>query len=43
MEHSQKFELVKKYYEAGRWTKKMVQNAVGKWITEDEAKEIIGE
>jgi hypothetical protein len=41
MEHSKKFNTVKTYYESKRWTKTMVLNAVGKWITEDEAKEIL--
>lgn len=41
--HSKKFEKVKAYYEAGRWTKPMVKNAVGRWITEVEYLEITGE
>ena len=33
MEHSEKFELVKSYYDAGIWSKKAVKNAVKKgWI-----------
>lgn len=40
---SQRFEKVKRYYESGLWTKEMVLNAAGRWITEAEAKEIIGE
>ncbi len=44
MEHSPKFELVKRYYDEGRWSKKAVHNAVGKgWITADEYEEITGE
>lgn len=44
MEHSAKFEKVKKYYESGFWNKLMVANAVVKgWITEDEYKEITGD
>lgn len=44
MEHSQKFELVKSYYETGRWSKKAVRNAVIKgWITAEEYEEITGE
>jgi hypothetical protein len=43
MEHSPKFNTVLAYYQAGRWSKKMVQNAVGKWITEAEAEEILNE
>lgn len=44
MEHSQKFELVKNYYDAGLWKKKAVRNAVTKgWITASEYEEITGE
>lgn len=39
-EHSSKYETVKRYYEKGLWTVVMVQNAVGRWITEEEAEEI---
>ena len=41
--HSKNFEKVKKYYDSGMWTLAMVRNAVGKWITEEEFKEITGE
>lgn len=38
------FEKIKKWYEAGMWTKKQVRNAVLKGkITEDEYTEITGE
>ena len=40
MEHSPKFNIVKAYYDAKRWTRAMVMNAVCKWITEAEADEI---
>ena len=41
---SKKFNLVKKYYEQGLWSKKRVRDAVLKgWITADEYKEITGE
>lgn len=40
--HSKKFETVKRYYHAGVWTKKMVWNAVGRWITAEEFEEIVG-
>lgn len=40
---SQHYEEVKEYYATGRWTKKMVWNAVGRWITPDEYKLITGE
>ncbi|MBQ8300274.1 MAG: XkdX family protein [Clostridia bacterium] len=42
-EHSKNFEKVKKYYDEGIWNKARVHNAVGKWITEEEYKEITGE
>lgn len=44
MEHNKKFEKIKRYYDLGKWTKSMVQDAVDKgWITEDEYYEIVGE
>lgn len=48
MEHSAKFEKVKRYYEAGIWTKEMVRNAAknpknNPWITGAEAEKIIGD
>ena len=44
MGHSEKFELVKGYYDEGRWKKKAVRNAVVKgWITAAEYEEITGE
>ena len=42
-EHSPKFEKVKSYYDKGLWTKAMVHNAVGRWITGAEYQEITGE
>lgn len=42
--HSEKFEMVKKYYIMGLWNIERVRNAVvKKWITEEEFKEITGE
>ena len=41
--YSKKFENVKRYYHARVWTKKMVWNAVDRWITADEYQEITGE
>ena len=41
-ERSPKFDRVQGYYAAGFWTADMVRNAVGKWITEAEAVEILG-
>jgi len=44
MEHSPKFDKVKKYYDEGLWNKEMVRNAVTKgWIRADEYEEITGE
>lgn len=37
------YEEVKGYYDTGRWSKKMVWNAVGRWITPEEYKLITGE
>lgn len=43
-DHSEKYELVKRYYDEGLWKKKAVKNAVVKgWITEDEYEDITGE
>ena len=42
-EYSKNFEKVKKYYDNRMWNKTRVYNAVGKWITEEEYKEITGE
>lgn len=48
VEHSKKFELVKDYYESGKWNEGMVRNAVvnpkgDPWITQAECDEILGE
>lgn len=43
MEHSPKFEIVKSYYDRGLWSAQMVENAVGRWITEEEAREILAQ
>lgn len=43
-EHSEKFELVKGYFDSGEWKKKAVKNAVRRgWITAEEYAEIVGE
>ena len=42
-EHSKNYEKVKKFYDDGTWNITRVHNAVGKWITEEEYKEITGE
>lgn len=43
MEHSKNFYKVKGYYDNGQWNLTMVRNAVGKWITAEEFKEITGQ
>ena len=43
MEHSEKFELVKSYYDRRMWSAERVRAAVGRWITEEECAEILGE
>lgn len=43
MAHSKMFAKIKKWFEDKFWTLKMVWNAVGKKITEDEYHEITGE
>ena len=40
---SKNFEKVKGYYEKGLWSSARVRNAVGKWITAEEYREITGE
>ena len=40
---SKHFKKVKKYYDSGMWTKKMVYNVVGSWITAEEYEIITGE
>ena len=43
-EHSEKYYMVKEYYDSGFWKKKAVRNAVVKaWITAEEFAEIVGE
>ena len=41
MEHSANFEKVKNYYDRGMWSAARVDAAIGKWITEGEAAEIL--
>lgn len=41
--HGGKFERVKGYFDRGLWTAEMVKDAVGRWITEEEADEILHE
>ncbi len=44
MEHSKNFEKVRRYFDLGVWTEKMVYNAVAKaWITPEEYKMITRE
>ncbi len=41
---SKRYNLVKKYYDDGFWTKAMVFNAIDKgWITEEEYHKIVEE
>lgn len=40
---SKNFEKVKGFYDAGLWSLGMVRNAVGRWITVEEFREITGE
>lgn len=42
MSKSKRFKMVKEFYDSGRWSKEMVRNAVGRWITEEEFREITG-
>lgn len=43
MEHSKNFEKVMDYYRTNTWSINRVRLAVGKWITEEEFKEITGQ
>jgi hypothetical protein len=43
MEHSENFDKVQDYYQRGMWSAKRVKAAIGKWITAEEAKEILDE
>ncbi len=43
MEHSKNFKKVKSYYERGLWNKARVLAVVGKWITQEEYEEIVGD
>jgi hypothetical protein len=38
---SAKHDLVKGYYDKGLWSAERVQNAVGKWITQEECDAIL--
>lgn len=38
---SPKFETVKSYFLQGLWNSEMLQNAVGRWITEEEKEDIL--
>jgi uncharacterized XkdX family phage protein len=44
MNKSKNYDIVKDFYDRGKWSIKRVRNAVIKrWITKDEYKEITGE
>ena len=38
---SPRYNTVKGYYDQGLWTAEMVHNAVGRWITKEEADKIL--
>lgn len=40
---SKNYQKVKKYYDDGKWSKKKVHDAVGRWITAEEYETITGE
>lgn len=43
-EHSEKFQMIKDFYDRGQWKKKAVKNVVNRgWITAEEYEEIVGE
>ena len=42
MEHSKNYAMVKDFYDRNLWNIKRVWNAVGRWITAEEYKEITG-
>lgn len=42
-EHSPKYNTVSDHYRNGLWNPTMVRNAVGRWITEAEAEEILSQ
>lgn len=39
---SKNYDRVKEFYSAGLWSEGMVWNAVGRWITGDEFRDITG-
>lgn len=42
-EHSEKFYVIKEYWDSGRWKLKAMRNAVSRgWITSEEYEEITG-
>lgn len=41
-EHSEKFSTVSDHYKNHLWSEKMVKDAIGRWITEEEYTEITG-
>lgn len=43
MGHSKNFALLKSYFVRGLWSAKRVRQAVDRWITAEEAAEILGE
>lgn len=41
--HSENYNKVLKFYKTGLWDLRKVRDAVGRWITADEYKEITGD
>ena len=41
MINSAKFERIKGYFNTSMWNETMVRNAVGRWISEEEAEQIL--
>ena len=41
--YSANYEKVKQYYNTGLWSKSMLINAVGRWITKEEYEKIVQE
>jgi len=41
--HSAKYQIVKNFYDRGLWSEARVRVAVGKWITREEAEEILAQ
>lgn len=42
MDYSKKYDLIRTYYLRGLWSADRVRQAAGRWITAEEAAEILG-